>query len=211
MTPAVLLAIHVHCRALRAVPHTCLHGEGATRPRALRTSWRTYHQEQPLLEPQGGGSALVMSMHKLTVGDGYAYLTRHVAAGDADLSAGDSLTVYYEQTGNPAGRWLGNGLGALGDGHLPVGSAVTELAMTQVFRDGVRPDRSHAARQALPQHRPRRGPSRGSRLRPDVHRTQVGLRHLGLADESTRPHFPESGTEEDDTSGEPGSATRVAG
>ena len=80
-----------------------------------------------------------MSMHKLTVGDGYAYLTRHVAAGDADLSAGDSLTAYYEQTGNPAGRWLGKGLGALGDSHLPVGSLVTELAMTQVFRDGCDP------------------------------------------------------------------------
>ncbi len=45
-----------------------------------------------------------MSMHKLTVGDGYAYLTRHVAAGDAGLDAGASLTAYDEQTGNPQGR-----------------------------------------------------------------------------------------------------------
>ncbi len=80
-----------------------------------------------------------MSMHKLTVGDGYAYLTRHVAAGDAGLPAGDSLIAYYEQTGNPAGRWLGNGLGSLGEGRFPVGSAVTELAMTRVFRDGCDP------------------------------------------------------------------------
>ena len=28
-----------------------------------------------------------MSMHKLTAGDGYAYLTHHVAAGDAGLEA----------------------------------------------------------------------------------------------------------------------------
>jgi len=33
-----------------------------------------------------------MSMHKLAAGDGYAYLTRHVAAGDAGLDAGASLT-----------------------------------------------------------------------------------------------------------------------
>src|SRR4051794_24035909 len=44
------------------------------------------------------GGARVLSMHKLTVGDGYAYLTKHVAAGDAGLSADDSLTTYYEQT-----------------------------------------------------------------------------------------------------------------
>lgn len=84
-----------------------------------------------------------MSMHKLTVGDGYAYLTRHVAAGDADLAAGDSLTAYYERTANRAGRWLGKGLGPLGDGSLPVGSPVTELGMTAVFRDGSDPI-SHA-------------------------------------------------------------------
>ncbi|WP_034622986.1 MobF family relaxase [Cellulomonas sp. URHE0023] len=78
-------------------------------------------------------------MHKLTVGDGYAYLTRHVAAGDAGLSADDSLTAYYEQTGNPSGRWIGGGLDALGDGRLRSGAAVSEAAMTAVFRDGRNP------------------------------------------------------------------------
>lgn len=48
-------------------------------------------------------------MHKLAADDGNAYLTRHVAAGDAGLDAGESLTAYYEQTGNPAGRWFGAG------------------------------------------------------------------------------------------------------
>lgn len=43
-----------------------------------------------------------MSIHKLTAGDGYAYLTRHVAAGDAGLDADSSSTAYYEQTVNPA-------------------------------------------------------------------------------------------------------------
>ena len=38
----------------------------------------------------------MMSMHKLTAGDGYAYLTRQVAAGDAGLDAGASLAAYYE-------------------------------------------------------------------------------------------------------------------
>lgn len=80
-----------------------------------------------------------MSMHKLTVGEGYAYLTRHVAAGDADLSAGDSLTAYYENTGNPAGRWVGSGLAGLSDGQLPSHSVVSERALTLLFRDGCDP------------------------------------------------------------------------
>lgn len=33
-----------------------------------------------------------MSMHKLTARDGYAYLTRQVAAGDGALEPGASLT-----------------------------------------------------------------------------------------------------------------------
>ena len=82
-----------------------------------------------------------MSMHKLTAGDGYAYLTRHVAAGDAGLDAGASLTAYYEQTGNPPGRWFGAGLAGLGDAsrRLRPGDVVSEQAMTAVFRDGVDP------------------------------------------------------------------------
>ena len=84
----------------------------------------------------------MMSMHKLTAGDGYAYLTRHVAAGDAGLSPDDSLVAYYESTGNPPGRWLGNGLTGLGDDasrRMRPGAAVTESAMAAVFRDGVDP------------------------------------------------------------------------
>lgn len=81
----------------------------------------------------------MMSMHKLMAGDGYTYLTRHVAAGDAGLSQADSLVAYYEATGNFPGRWLGRGLAALGDdasGRLRPGAAVTEPAMAAVFRGG---------------------------------------------------------------------------
>ena len=82
-----------------------------------------------------------MSMHKLTAGDGYAYLTRHVAAGDAGLDADASLTAYYEATGNPPGRWYGEGITGLGDSSMRLrpGDVVTEEAMTAVFRDGVDP------------------------------------------------------------------------
>ncbi|WP_281173256.1 MobF family relaxase [Actinotalea ferrariae] len=80
-----------------------------------------------------------MSMHKLLAGDGYRYLTRHVAAGDAGLGPADSLVAYYEATGNPPGRWLGGGLAGIGDdatGRLRRDTPVSETAMAAVFRDG---------------------------------------------------------------------------
>ena len=83
-----------------------------------------------------------MSMHKLLAGDGYAYLTRQVAAGDAGLGPDDSLVAYYESTGNPPGRWTGHGLAGFGDdatGRLRPGTAVTETTMAAVFRDGCDP------------------------------------------------------------------------
>ncbi len=82
-----------------------------------------------------------MSMHKLTAGDGYRYLTRQVAAGDAGLSAAESLTAYYEASGNPPGRWHGTGLTGLGnDAHrLRPGDVVGEEAMGAVFGRGLDP------------------------------------------------------------------------
>ncbi|WP_235518742.1 MobF family relaxase [Cellulomonas sp. Leaf334] len=123
----------------------------------MRIFWRTCLWEHTPLGPLLGGGGAVMSMHKLTVGDGYAYLTRHVAAGDAGLSGTDSLTAYYEQTGNPAGRWLGRGLDALGANGLLDGSLVTEAAMAQVFRDGCDPISRLPLGKAYPQVSPGEG------------------------------------------------------
>lgn len=63
----------------------------------------------------GGSSAgvvvAVMSVHKLSPGDGYRYLTRQVAAQDASVPAG-GLGVYYSEKGEAPGVWLGAGLTA---------------------------------------------------------------------------------------------------
>ncbi len=79
-----------------------------------------------------------MSMHKLTAGEGYRYLTRHVAAGDAGLGAAESLTAYYDVSGNPPGRWHGTGLAGLGTeaARLAPGDRVSEDAMGAVFGRG---------------------------------------------------------------------------
>lgn len=76
----------------------------------------------------------MLSMHKLTVVGSYAYLTRQVAAGDAPLWARDSLSSYYQPTGNPAGRWAGEWIADLDRTESLAGGVVSELAMTRLFR-----------------------------------------------------------------------------
>lgn len=81
----------------------------------------------------------VISLKAMSVGDGYKYLTSHVARGDVDQPAHDGgstpLTRYYAASGYPAGVWLGSGLDGLGD-ELPSGSPVEEWQMASIFAEG---------------------------------------------------------------------------
>ncbi|WP_156388101.1 MobF family relaxase [Cellulomonas sp. Root137] len=133
-------------------------------------------------------------MHKLTVSDGYTYLTRHVAAGDAGLSAGESLTAYYEQTGNPAGRWLGSGLPTNGGGQLRSGTAVTERAMTAVFRDGCDPMSREPLGKPYAQIRPGEGRHAVAGYDLTVTAPKSVSVVWGLADEETRATIYEAHT-----------------
>ena len=54
----------------------------------------------------------MMGLHKLTAGDGYLYLIRQVAAGDATDRGRPSLADYYSSKGETPGRWMGRGLPA---------------------------------------------------------------------------------------------------
>ena len=70
----------------------------------------------------------MLSIHKMVAGEGFRYLTRHVAVNDGAALAGQSVTDYYAASGNPPGRWLGQGLDALGriDVRITPGSRVGE-------------------------------------------------------------------------------------
>jgi hypothetical protein len=57
---------------------------------------------------------MVMTMAKITAGDGYTYLTRHTAHGDAETAEGHDATAYYTARGNPPGVWTGHGAPLLG-------------------------------------------------------------------------------------------------
>ena len=79
-----------------------------------------------------------MSLHKLTAGDGYTYLTRQVAAQDATHRGYDGLGDYYAQRGESPGMWLGHGADGLPG--FPSGPQVLEEQMVALFGEGRHPD-----------------------------------------------------------------------
>jgi len=78
----------------------------------------------------------MMTIHKLTAGDGYTYLTRQVAGGDVQRERGQDAAGYYTAQGNPPGRWAGRGAEVLG----VAGQQVTEAQMKALFGSGMHPD-----------------------------------------------------------------------
>ncbi|MFZ2174946.1 MAG: MobF family relaxase, partial [Rhodococcus sp. (in: high G+C Gram-positive bacteria)] len=72
----------------------------------------------------------MMTIHKLSAGDGYTYLTKHVAAGDATETKKGDVIDYYNAKGTPPGRWYGKATARVG---VAVGDEVTENAMRSTF------------------------------------------------------------------------------
>ena len=81
--------------------------------------------------PFGG---VTMSLHKLTAGSGYDYLTRQVAALDATDKGRTGLASYYTERGESPGVWVGSGMEGI-DG-LDVGDPVTAEQMRALFGAG---------------------------------------------------------------------------
>src|SRR5919202_4561646 len=79
-----------------------------------------------------------MTLHKLTAGDGYTYLTRQVAAHDTTERGSGSLGDYYSEKGEAPGVWMGRGLAGVPD--FPVGEQVTEAQMVALFGRGRHPN-----------------------------------------------------------------------
>ncbi len=78
-----------------------------------------------------------MSIHKLTAGSGYTYLTRQVATQDADERGHNGLASYYTANGETPGVWVGSGMAGL-EG-LCAGDEVTAEQMTNLFSLGIHP------------------------------------------------------------------------
>jgi len=80
---------------------------------------------------------VTMSIHKLTAGSGYDYLTRQVAALDATEKGHTGLASYYAERGETPGAWIGSGLDGV-DG-LTAGDPVTAEQMRALFGCGLHP------------------------------------------------------------------------
>ena len=78
-----------------------------------------------------------MSLHKLTAGSGYDYLTRQVAAMDATDKGHTGLASYYTEKGETPGVWVGSGIEGL-EG-LDAGDTVTADHMQNLFGAGHHP------------------------------------------------------------------------
>jgi hypothetical protein len=78
---------------------------------------------------------VTMSIHKLTAGSGYDYLTRQVAALDATEKGHIGLASYYTERGETPGVWIGSGLDGI-DG-LTAGDSVTAEQMRALFGCGL--------------------------------------------------------------------------
>jgi DNA primase catalytic core len=78
-----------------------------------------------------------MSLHKITAGDGYEYLTRQVAAMDSTEKGHTGLASYYTQKGETPGVWVGSGIAGI-DG-LKAGDIITAEQMRFLFGSGHHP------------------------------------------------------------------------
>lgn len=70
----------------------------------------------------------VMTVHKLSAGDGYKYYTHEVASGDALRANDRELGDYYTVDGMPPGQWIGTAPDALG-----LSGEVSEAHMHTLF------------------------------------------------------------------------------
>ena len=78
-----------------------------------------------------------MSIHKLSAGSGYDYLTRQVARQDATEVGHTGLAGYYAAKGEAPGRWVGAGMAGVHG--LQAGDEVTAEQMTRLFGTGEHP------------------------------------------------------------------------
>ncbi len=97
---------------------------------------------------------MVMTLHKLTAGDGYLYLVRQVAAADSTQRGRSTLADYYSAQGEAPGRWVGRGLAALSAAGgtdvsaevretiwaVAPGSIVSEDQMRALYGEGLHPN-----------------------------------------------------------------------
>src|SRR3954454_11784350 len=101
----------------------------------------------------GRGTAVTVSLRRMSAGSGYQYLLRSVAAGDGSRALSTPLTRYYSEVGTPPGRWLGSGVPGLGSGQLAAGMQVTEEQLALLIGMGRDPITGEQLGRAYPTYK----------------------------------------------------------
>jgi hypothetical protein len=114
---------------------------------------------------------MVMTLAKITAGDGYTYLTRHTANGDATPEGKRDAAAYYTAQGNPPGRWIGRGAHLLGLDK----QEVTEDQMRALFGQGEHPNSDAMVTAYIREHI---RPGMTDRQREEL--VQAAIRHATL-------------------------------
>ncbi|QOW64939.1 relaxase domain-containing protein (plasmid) [Rothia amarae] len=86
----------------------------------------------------------MMTVHKLSAGEGFKYYTSEVATGDVLRDPNRALGDYYTVEGMPPGQWLGSGAAS-----LALSGEVTEEQMGALFSGNALPITTHELSQLL--------------------------------------------------------------
>ncbi len=139
----------------------------------------------------------VMSLHKLSAGDGYTYLTRQVAVQDSTERGLSGLGEYYADRGESPGVWLGRGTAGL-DG-FDAAAAVSEPQMVALFGEGRHTDADLIEQQQIAEGQTVKAALRASQLgsafrvegTPGALRVQLAARFAAANEAAGRPrHTP---------------------
>ena len=82
---------------------------------------------------------MTVSMRMIQPGRGYDYLLKSVVRGDANMADPQPGHAVLHRGGHPAGRWMGSGLHAFGDGEIKRGDMVTPQQLQLLIGAGLDP------------------------------------------------------------------------
>ncbi|MGW9439539.1 MobF family relaxase [Streptomyces sp. NPDC055607] len=113
----------------------------------------------------------MMTVHKLSAGDGYAYYISETVSADQQRERGQELGDYYTADGNPPGLWMGSGIDALG-----VSGTVTEAQMKALYGEGLHPDADRIIAERI---------AAGDSAKKAMRAAKLGRKYMTFVDKNT--------------------------
>ncbi|MGW1819079.1 MobF family relaxase [Streptomyces sp. NPDC002125] len=113
----------------------------------------------------------MMTVHKLSAGDGYAYYINETVSADQQRERGQELGDYYTASGNPPGLWMGSGIDALG-----VSGTVTEAQMKALYGEGLHPDADRIIAERI---------AAGDSAKKAMRAAKLGRKYMTFVDKNT--------------------------